>query len=635
MQSQTRALVGTGGRGFTNYSLAPRTQQQSPSPAVIKHTCTDIVCLLILICSIGVLVLIGGYADAYGDPRKIFRGLSYQNQLCGVDLPDKPYVYLCGSTDASTGAISVDYKHPICVAECPMTDTGTHTCYDAATNTTTEVQDYPTNAVAKRYCVPQSHDLREDFEDKLSANEVAKYFTEAVATARGSWPALLGAFLLAIFFSYVYLGLVHCFAGVIMWTAMALLIIIPALVGGFLIYADFHGGLDGLPSSGDEDTDLYVGIAALCVSLVFMMITVCMASAINRAIQVIEMAASAIFQMPTMLLEPLLSLVMRSIVFFSLTTGFVMLVSVGKVQKEEIYRSFEYEWYEWCFLIFYVIMFIWLASLVTAIPQFAVAYASQIWYFTEHDGSGNKQGVPCCPFAYGYFLAFSYQLGTLAYGSLVIGLTWLVRMVLSVLVGEMTDNDSTIGKCLASCCLCCVSCYEGFVRLLSKNAYIYSAIYSTDFCYSARQAMSLIVSYGGSVATMHGATWIFEVAGVGLITAACAITANWVVVNDENYNIPSSEYYVEDPIVMSVLAGMVGFLVAIGFVLTFSAVADSLFVCNVVDEASTPQHSGSRKHIPGMFACCGTSAAATDASPRVVRPQYAHPQLRSLVGGRQ
>jgi len=418
-----------------------------------------------------------------------------------------------------------------------------------------------------------------------------------------------------------------------------LLIIIPAIVGGYLIYANFNGGLDGMPSSGDGDTDLYLGIAALCVSLVFVVITACMASAINMAIQVIEMAASAVFQMPTMLLEPLLSLVMRTIVLFSLTASFVMLVSVGKVQKEEIYRSFEYEWYEWCFLIFYVIMFIWLANLVTATQQFAVAYASQVWYFTEQDESGNKHGVPCCPFAYGYVLAFSYQLGTLAYGSLVLGLTWFVRMVFSVFVGAMADAESSIGKCLTSCCLCCVGCYERFLRFLNKNAYVYSAIYSTNFCYSARQAMSLIVGNGGSVLTMHGATWIFEVAGLGLITSACAIVAYWVVANDDNFSIPSSEYYVEDPVVMSVLAGMVGFLVALGFMLSFSAVADSLFVCNVIDEASTPQASGSRLHMPkgslGLFSCCGTGGAAVAASPQVVRPQYAHPQLQSLVGGRQ
>jgi len=589
----------------------------------------------------GALVLVGGYANHYGEPRKIFRGLSYQNELCGVDLPDQPYVFLCGSSSNEGGTIELDYKHPICVAECPMTGEGTHTCYDAATNSTKPVQDYPTHAVAKRYCMPQSIDLLDDFHDKLSQNEVAKYFTEAVATARGSWPALLACFFLAVVFSYMYLGLLHCFAGVVMWTAMGVLIIIPAFVGGYSIYAYFNGGLDGMPSSGDGETDLFLGIAAFCVSMIFMCLTICMASAISMAIDVIEMASSAIFAMPTMLLEPLLSLVMRSVVFFTLITGFVNLVSTGDVQKEEIYRSFEYEWYQWCFLVFYVIMCIWLVNLTKATTQFAIAYASQIWYFTEYDKSGCKLGVPCCPFARGYFYAFSFQLGTLAYGSIVLGLTWAVRVVFSVFVGAMAAEGSTIGKILTSCCLCCVSCYEQFLQFLNKNAYIYSAIYSAEFCYSARQAMALILNSGGSVAMMHGATWIFEVAGLGLITGACSIVSYWVVVNDDDFNVPSSEYYVEDPVVMSVLAGMVGFIVSMGFMLSFSAVADSLFLCSVIDEQSTPQDTGtgwrqSMRNRAKGFSCCGARcAAAPEPSPQVVRPQYAHPQLQSLVASRQ
>jgi len=210
------------------------------------------------------------YAFQNGDPRKVYHGMDYQGNLCGVDLPYKPYVYWCqkqsGSGVAPQGLqvfenpmTGLDFHHPICVNICPFSSATQSPCFNADTGSNHLVTDYATHPVAERYCMPQSADLLAQYNLKMDAHAINKYVPIVVSIIRQGWPVLLGVFFLAFILSMTYLLVIECFAWLVIWTCLGLMVLLPGLSGSYLIYASFHGGIDGMPGSGDDGTDLALG----------------------------------------------------------------------------------------------------------------------------------------------------------------------------------------------------------------------------------------------------------------------------------------------------------------------------------------------------------------------------------------
>lgn len=80
-----------------------------------------------------------------------------------------------------------------------------------------------------------------------------------------------------------------------------------------------------------------------------------------------------------------------------------------------------------------------------------------------------------CPIARSTGYCVRYHLGSLAFGSLLIALMKLVRLLFSYLErklkGAGTDCCGMI-KCLTCFCKCCLYCFEKFLQAVCSNAYI-------------------------------------------------------------------------------------------------------------------------------------------------------------------
>jgi len=611
---------------------------------VERHTCTDPLCAIIFTLCLGATGYIMAYAFQNGDPRKVYHGMDYKGSLCGVDEPAKPYVFWCAAQGGGwpKGSYSpvtkIDFQHPICVDYCPNSPATQHECYDEITGKSKSVTDYATHPVAKRYCMPQAGDMMHKFNDKMGGHVIEKYLPLVVSTVRQGWPCLLGAFGLAFLLSFLYLLALECFAGLVLWGCLMTLVIFPAAIGGNLIYFSFHDGVDGMPNSGDAQTDLYIGIGCCVASAFFLLVCCCMAGAVNKAGKSVESAAACMFHAKSLLIEPVLNLSARIVLWAFMAAGFAWLISVGDVRKSKIYRTFEYSSEEWIMIVFYLMMMLWLNDLCNAVSQYVVANATARWYFTEQVG-GTKL-VPSCLLCKGYISGFIFHFGSLAYGSLVIAITRPIRMVLLVFLfaGDVTDN-ATCG-CLSSACGCCVGCFENVLMHLSKNAYIEMAISSTGFCASGRAAVQLLATESKAIAALQGATWLFTLSGLASVSIFGSFITSFIVQNTEAFNSPSSKYYIQDPMVMAACAGVVCFFVALCFMLVFDSVADTMLVClayDMKDQRENPLPMMPKAAPPpqqSLFQSFFNTAAA-DAKTALPagqkRPQYMHDKLQQLI----
>merc|ERR1739848_715555 len=100
--------------------------------------------------------------------------------------------------------------------------------------------------------------------------------------------------------------------------------------------------------------------------------------------------------------------------------------------------------------------------------------------------------------------------------------------------------------------MCCVNCCKEIVEFVNMNAYIDMAVTSHNFCEAAKEALEMIVTLGGSMAILNGATFVFSTFGCILITLGTGADQ-------------SSEYHVDTPVVAMVVSMVIGFLVALTF----------------------------------------------------------------------
>jgi len=563
-------------------------------------------------------------------------------------MVNKSKLYWCADPRDPTGTI-LDLKHPVCRESCPTGPTkviingsapvpSVYSCFDAAvvgepvpipnagpgsyTRPTSyyfkEVTDYATKPVLTAYCWPQDNNLVKQITSYFNKNIGTKILFEA-ASIKNAWPVFIAAVVMAVILGFLYLWLIEKCARCLVYTSLVILIVLPLVMAGIMIYAYFKGGLDGIPSTGDKTYDLMIGIGCIIASLLFAVLACCCHAALDTAIRVVQATSECMMDMPSLLMEPLISNFFRLIVLCGLMAGFVWLLSCGKIstvsldayvalpqaQVSGVFRSFRYSETEWYYILYYVFMIFWVMELFTACSQFALAYAVQLWYFTpyvDHD----KDDVPCCPVIWGFLVGGTFHLGSLAFGSFIIAVTRLIRVILGFIAKQARSQDNYAVECCAKILMGCVSCFQRCMEFLNKNAYMDIAINSTSFCYAAWNAMTIIFKNFPTIALLNGACWVFQLAGVGSITGLGTYFTYLLICHVSVFTDPSGVHYVMDKVAVLVVAGCLCFMVSYAFMLVYDTVADTILYCKCNEEimrAKGDLHPATQYAPPALDAC--------------------------------
>jgi len=468
--------------------------------------------------------------------------------------------------------------------------------------------DYPTFALAGAYCMPSdtSSPLFVELQSYLQDQPMYKVISE-VRSIENSWSVLLAVAGLAVVLGFLYLFLLEHCAKCLVYSALMVLIGSLLGFGGYAMYVFFtdSDGIDDMPGTGDRNIDLAIGICSLIVGGIFLVITICCNEAIQTAIGVIEATSECMMTMRSLFIEPIVTVFYKTLVFGGLMAGFALLLSCGDMSSASIeqyasmtapgapsgvLRSFTYSDEEYKLILLYIFIIYWVLELANATSQFVLAYIVQSWYFTPYEG-GSKHDIPNCTLITGYLVAWMYHMGSLAYGSFIIAVTRLVRLVLSQIVKQAKGDGNQALACVAAALGCCVYCFQKCMEFINKNAYMDIAVNSNNFCTAAYNAFWFIVKSMPEIATLNGACWIFMIAGVGGITSlSCYITFMAVGFFDV-YTNPTSEWYVSDKIMVTTFGGFIAFLVSYSFMTVFDMVADTILFCFVVEKnRRNPSH---------------------------------------------
>uniref|UniRef100_H9GHB3 Solute carrier family 44 member 5 n=1 Tax=Anolis carolinensis TaxID=28377 RepID=H9GHB3_ANOCA len=244
-----------------------------------------------------------------------------------------------------------------------------------------------------------------------------------------------------------------------------------------------------------------------------------------------------------------------------------------------------YHRYILVFQIFNVFVFLWLVNFAIALGQctLAGAFASYYWAFRK------PSDIPTCPLFASFGRAIRYHTGSLAFGSLILAIVQLIRVILEYLDHKLKGSQNAFAKFLLCCLKCCFWCLEKFLKFINRNAYIMIAIYGKNFCASAREAFFLLMRNVVRVAVLDKVTDFLLFLGKILVAGGVGVLAFFFFTHRIpifTHEAPSLNYYWVP--LLTVIIG--SYLVAHGFFSVYAMCVDTLFLCFLEDLES---HDGS------------------------------------------
>ncbi|ERL89402.1 hypothetical protein D910_06771 [Dendroctonus ponderosae] len=220
--------------------------------------------------------------------------------------------------------------------------------------------------------------------------------------------------------------------------------------------------------------------------------------------------------------------------------------------------------------------FFWLAFFVSAFGQMTLAQVFAQWYWTRP-----KRDLPFFALTAAIYRTIRYHLGTLAFGSLIIAICRMIRVMLEYVDKKLKKYDNAFTRAILCCLKCFFWCLEKFLKFINKNAYIMCAIHGKNFCASAKDAFTLLLNNIVRVFVLDKVTDFLFFLSKLLVTFGVGAIAYVFFVTDYISFVDNSEIqYGLAPVVAIMIAT---YLIATLFFNVYSMAVDTLFLCFLED----------------------------------------------------
>ncbi|NXT61866.1 CTL1 protein, partial [Chaetops frenatus] len=545
------------------------------------HSCTDVPWLLLFILFCIGMGFICGFSIATGAAARLLLGYDSYGNICGqknvkvegivnsgLDLTHKKYVFFLDPCN-------IDLVHQkiksiaLCVSACPRKELKTLADIQkfAETNGSNlcsyELQpsEYTTDSRAAKLCpkypVPESAPI--PFFHRCAPVNISCYakFAEALITFVSD-SSVLHRLIICLFYlfsfavlSMILMVIIRYISRVLVWI-LTTLVILGSLGGtGVLwwLYAKQRISASALETQIAKDNLQALLIYAIAATV----FTVCFAN------------------------DCIVFLFLSSCWFLFFYSGksihhflFYPYLFLGSpVPNEEGFVEFrmagplKYMWW------YHVVGLIWISEFILACQQMTVAGAVVTYYFTRE-----KRNLPFTPILASVNRLVCYHLGTVAKGSFIITLVKIPRMIFMYIHTQLKGKENACARCMLKACICCLWCLEKCLTYLNQNAYTATAINSTNFCTSAKDAFVILVENALRVAAINTVGDFMLFLGKVLIVCSTGLAGIMLLNYQQDYTI-----WVLPLIIVCLFA----FLVAHCFLSTYEMVVDVLFLCFAID----------------------------------------------------
>ncbi|KAJ1510665.1 hypothetical protein HMI54_003106 [Coelomomyces lativittatus] len=494
-------------------------QYSDPPGPTSKRSCRDFFFLLLFGAYWAGMVVVALISISNGDIRVLLYPKDSSGNLCGIDNSVtnssklnallKPNLYVFNPLQTNSTQI--------CVATCPnatLVPTYAQNNYFCKLGISATGQGdlilkqqdgsctsliYESKAILNR-CIPTGN-LTEVMGNSTNASLVVwgqNMVQTLIQDISTTWAWMLGALGACLVLCFIWLFFLRYLGGLITFLT---LILMEGVFGGlaYYMYTVWQAKLsawNSAVSTGtttstlqyERDMALAFFIIFIVLGVLFLFMIIALRNRIRIAVQIIKEASKAVMSIPLIVFFPLVSFVSIIIlVAYYLVIAAYMATgpdttSLSIISVPQTINFFKYfQWY-------HLFGFLWTLAFIIGVNQTTLAGAIASWYWTM-----DKKHLPSFPLLRSFYRTIRYHLGSVAFGSLLIALTQLIRIFLLYTQKQLRGTNNRVAMCVLSCLQCCFACIEKIVKFINKNAYVYMAIYGTSFCTSARRAVELLV----------------------------------------------------------------------------------------------------------------------------------------------
>ncbi|RUS83474.1 hypothetical protein EGW08_008790 [Elysia chlorotica] len=230
--------------------------------------------------------------------------------------------------------------------------------------------------------------------------------------------------------------------------------------------------------------------------------------------------------------------------------------------------------------LFMLFMLLWGLNFIVALGHMTLAgaFASYYWAWEK------PRDIPAFPLAASVYRSLRYHLGSIAFGSFIIAVVQMIRIVLEYIEYKLKDSENRVAKFIIRCLQCCFWCLEKFLKFLNKNAYIMIAIHGKNFCFSAKDAFFLIMRNIVRVVVLDKVTdfllFLSKLLVTGIVFTMAYIWFKGNITYFDSYvTRPELNYYLTPVIILTLCC----YLMACVFFGVYSMAVDTLFLCFLED----------------------------------------------------
>ncbi|XP_042275085.1 choline transporter-like protein 1 isoform X3 [Thunnus maccoyii] len=342
---------------------------------------------------------------------------------------------------------------------------------------------------------------------------------------------------------------------------------------------------------------LVYAIAATVFTIILLLLMLFMRKRVALTIALFHVAGKVFIHLPLLTLQPFVTFLALLLFWIYWVLVLLFLGTTGNpVQNEEtgltefrLTGPLQYlTWY-------HAVGLVWISEFILACQQMTVAGAVVTYYFTR-----DKNRLPVTPILSSVLRLVRYHLGTVAKGSFIITLVKIPRLILMYIHNQLKGKENACARCLLKTCICCLWCLEKCLNYLNQNAYAATAINSTSFCTSARDAFVILVENALRVATINAIGDFVLFLGKILIVTSTAFAGVLLL----NYQRDYAEW-----LLPLIIVCLFAFLVAHCFLSIFEIVVDVLFLCFAIDTKYNDGTPGKEFFMDKALMAPGTSSA--------------------------
>ncbi|XP_022620213.1 choline transporter-like protein 1 isoform X1 [Seriola lalandi dorsalis] len=407
-----------------------------------------------------------------------------------------------------------------------------------------------------------------------------------IAGVAASKEIIVGLCVLALVLSMILMVIIRYISAVLVWILTSL-VVLGSLAGTSVLwwlYIDHR--LYGNDTSSKvakevkEEVDvsrdsgqalLVYAVAATVFTIILLLLMLFMRKRVALTIALFHVAGKVFIHLPLLTLQPFVTFLALLLFWIYWILVLLFLGTTGNpVQNEEtgltefrLTGPLQYlTWY-------HAVGLVWISEFILACQQMTVAGAVVTYYFTR-----DKNRLPVTPILSSVLRLVRYHLGTVAKGSFIITLVKIPRLILMYVHNQLKGKENACARCLLKTCICCLWCLEKCLNYLNQNAYAATAINSTSFCTSARDAFVILVENALRVATINAIGDFVLFLGKILIVTTTAFAGVLLL----NYQRDYAEW-----LLPLIIVCLFSFLVAHCFLSIFEIVVDVLFLCFAID----------------------------------------------------